>query len=206
MFDERRLVNMEPVSAVSALYQGEKADQAGTFNVSMAMMGIAAAYALAVIVGADKFGKGSFPWIVVIALPIPLWFIAAFHSLLTLNAMMHGVSVQILEDRLFRETGLPLEARNYVGSKGADRIMDIRKAHRVHKFTTYFVYGGVAFAVVFFTIYLVFISWSHSTNLVRVVAAVGYIAAAMIVGLSWFYGLEVVRGAENEREVLTPTT
>ncbi|UMP01617.1 hypothetical protein [Amycolatopsis sp. EV170708-02-1] len=97
--------------ALNALYQSEKADASAIFNVSMAMMGIAAAYVVGAISLAEKYGSDSIPWPVVVLLPAPLWVIVVFHSLITLNAMNHGLSVLILEDRLFRRARLPRRGR-----------------------------------------------------------------------------------------------
>lgn len=188
----------EPVSALGALYQGEKSDATGIFNVAMAMMGIAAAYIVAAV---GIFGQlDSTSWIVVIALPIPLWLIAGFHSLLTLNGMMHGASVQILENHLYRETDLPPGARKYVGSKGADRIMDIGQSHPIHKVTTAFVYGGVALAVVGFTGLAVYNAWGSANNFARYGSMIGYVLAAGVVAGSWGWGMKEVNEANGERD------
>jgi hypothetical protein len=192
------------LSALGVLYQGEKADATGILNVAMAMMGIGAAYIVGAVGFVDEFGSSSFPWLAVLLVPLPLWLIAAFHSLLTLNGMMHGVSVQILEDRLCREARIEGETRRYVGSKGGDQIMDVRKAKAAHRMATYFVYGGVAGAVVGFTAFVLTSVWQHLPLWVMVVAFIVYVGAFLIVGWSWAKGLGLVGRAEGQRDSMEP--
>jgi len=91
---------------LSALYQGEKTDASGIFNTAMAMMGIAVAY----LVGAGPFVDGlshrTLGWLFVLLLPITLWLILAYQSLIALNAMSHGISVRIIANALLRASGL----------------------------------------------------------------------------------------------------
>jgi hypothetical protein len=180
------------ISALGALYQADKADAASNFNVSMAMMGIGAAYIIGALGYSDKFGSGPLSWTLVMFGAVPLWLIAAFHSLLALNGMMHGLSVQILEDELFFHTNLPTEARGYTGSRGGDSIMDITKSRMAHKWATAFVYGGVALLVLGFTIYVAIESWSQVSVPVRWFAVVIYTASAATVIFSWSVGFSVL--------------
>lgn len=190
----------ERVEALGALYQGEKSDAASIFNTSMAMMGIGAAYLLGAVGYADKYGSSSLPWMAVLLLPAPLWCIAAFHSLITLSAMAHGVSVQIIEDGLFRESGISSGLRDSVGSRAGDRIMDIRQSHRIHRFATMFVYGGVGLAVVGFTFYIVWESWVHVPRWAQVASILAYSLEALIVLGSWLIGLRLVDRMMKARE------
>jgi hypothetical protein len=182
----------ESVSALSSLYQSEKADASSIFNVAMTMMGVAAAYLVGALSIADKYGTTAIPWFVVPFLPIPLWLVAAFHSLIALNGMRHGLSVQILEEALFRRSGLPAVDRELIGSKTGDRIMDIQRSAIPHKIATVFTYGGVAISIIAYTVFGVVSSWAHFTAVWRGAEIALYTLAAVIVASSWRAGLRSI--------------
>jgi hypothetical protein len=178
----------ESTSALGAMYQAEKTDATGIFNVAMALMGLGVAYLVGAIGTADKYGTASLPWSAVLLLPLPLWLIAAFNSLMTLNSMSHGVSVQVLEDALYDRTDLHERLRDLVGSRAGDQIMDIRRSSAAHKIATIFVYGGVAASVVLYTAWVLHQAWGQVTDWMRVTAVVGYFLAAVLVIASWIAG------------------
>jgi hypothetical protein len=89
------------LAALGALYQGEKTDASYVFNTAMAMMGVAVAYLVGAIGFLGSIRQGPLAWVFLLLLPMPLWIIIAFHSRITLNAMSHGISVQIIEQELF---------------------------------------------------------------------------------------------------------
>jgi hypothetical protein len=194
--------NDQRISALGALYQAEKSDASGKFNVAMTVMGIGAAYIVGALGYTDKFGTHSLPWTLVALAPVPLWIIAAFQSILTLASMMHGVSVQILEDALFKETGLATGLRDYVGSKGADQIMDIRKAELPHKIATVFVYAGVGASVLGFTTYATNQAWDHLSTGTEVGLISSYLITTAIVILSWIAGLRKVSEAASTPKII----
>ena len=145
------------IAALAALYQGEKTDASYLFNTAMAMMGIAVSYVVGAIAFLGTPSRGPMPWLFLLLLPIPLWLIVAFHSLMTLNAMSHGISVRIIEDALFDASELGVD-RGLVGSAAGDKIMDITQEKVVHKVTTFVVYAGVAGLVIGFTVYALYAS------------------------------------------------
>lgn len=194
----------DPIVALAALYQGEKTDASYVFNTAMAMMGIAVAYLIGAIPFVEKFGTGSIGWLFVLLLPIPLWLIVAFHSLITLNAMSHGISVKIIEDVLFRASELQVN-RDLVGSAAGDRIMDITKAKFAHQLTTVVVYGGVALLVIGFTAYSLYSAkailehdgaWFRDRALWTAIAT--YSLLLIIVALSWIVGLRMIGEGRSE--------
>jgi hypothetical protein len=187
----------DAVTALAALYQGEKTDASYVFNTAMVMMGVAVAYLVAGIPFVGSFIMDR-AWLLLLLLPIPLWLIAAFHSLMTLNAMSHGISVRIIEDALFTRAELRAD-RELIGSAAGDKIMDITQSKAVHTITTIVVYVGVAFLVIGFTVYTL-----HSASAIMradvalVHARVGAIAQAIywalgiMVGYSWIEGLRII--------------
>ena len=118
----------DPIQALSALYQGEKTDASAIFNTAMAMMGVAVAYLVGAIPFVHKISEGPMPWLFLLLLPTPLWLVVAFHSLITLNAMSHGISVKIIEDALFESSGLHRKVkRDMVGSAAAAKLWILHK-------------------------------------------------------------------------------
>ena len=150
----------DPVPALAALYQGEKTDASSVFYTAMAMMGIAVTYLIGAIPSVSNLSHGPIPWLFLLLLPLPVWLIVAFHSLMTLNAMSHGISVRIIEQALFEVSELRVES-DLVGSAAGDKIMDITKSKAAHKLITVVVYGGVFLMVVGFTAYVL-----YSANLI----------------------------------------
>lgn len=193
------------LTALAALYQGEKTDASYIFNTAMALMGIAVAYLVFAIPSVATLSSRPHAWVFLILLPVPLWLIAAFHSLITLNAMSHGVSVQAIEDQLFDASELHVR-RDLVGSAAGDKIMDINKAKLIHVLTTIFVYFGVAILVIGFTYYAVN-SASNVNDPIDGLPPAGIIWAAglvytlmlLMVGASWFFGVRMIN--ESRREI-----
>ncbi|MFA4919696.1 MAG: hypothetical protein WC581_10655 [Thermodesulfovibrionales bacterium] len=185
------------VSALGALYQAEKTDAAGIFNTAMALMGIGCAYIGVLMTVSDKFGK-DISWPIVLLLPIPLWIISAFQSLMTLNAMSHGVSVRIIEYALFSESGLPGELRKFVGSASGDKIMDISQSELAHKITTIVVYSGVVLLVGGFTLYVLCRTWYQVSYIASILAATGYTLLLIIVVNSWVAGKRILEKANKQ--------
>jgi hypothetical protein len=188
------------VEALGAMYQGEKTDSIGIFNVSMLLMAIAVGYIGTSLTLSGDFGEGV-PWSMVLLLPFPLWLIAAYHALVALSGMTHGISLGILEEALYRQTGLPTRRRDgqrdndlqhYVGSQMSNRIMDINQAKLLHKLTSGFVYGGFYLAIIGYTAYIVFDSWRHLPLWQRIVAIAGYTALVSLVGATWKLGFKLI--------------
>lgn len=200
------------VAALAALYQGEKTDASNIFNTAMAMMGIAVAYLIGAIPFVTSLSHGPMGWLFVLLLPMPLWLVVAFHSLITLNAMSHGISVRILENRLFvlseltrlvksKDENDEKLLRQWIGSAAGDRIMDITQASFIHDIITSVVYGGVFCLVAGFTLYAL-----HSANNVLneaaavasherlvIVASASYAFLFVMVLLSWGKGFAILR-------------
>lgn len=196
----------DPVPALAALYQGEKTDASYVFNTAMAMMGIAVLYLVSILPFIGKFGEGPIGWLFLLLLPIPLWLIVAFHSLITLNAMSHGISVRIIEQALFEVSDLQVK-RDLVGSAAGDKIMDITKSRTAHKLVTVVVYGGVALLVIGFTAYALYTANGIIKNDVALVhwrviwiARGIYSLLVITVALSWIVGFRIINeGSELAR-------
>jgi hypothetical protein len=185
-------------AALAALYQGEKTDASYVFNTAMAMMGIAVAYLLGAIPFVTKISEGPIAWLFLLLLPIPLWLVVAFHSLMTLNAMSHGISVRIIEDALFEVSDLRVK-RDLVGSAAGDKIMDITQANIVHKVTTVVVYAGVGCLVIGFTAYTLYAARDIVKNeIVWASAIAGCSLLVVIVASSWIVGFRLINKGRSE--------
>jgi hypothetical protein len=165
----------------------------------MVMMGVAVAYLVGAIPFVGNLSHGPSAWLFLLLLPIPLWLIVAFHSLMTLNAMSHGISVRIIENALFEASRLPVGGRDLVGSAAGDKIMDITQSKAVHKLTTVVVYVGVACLVIGFTVYALYSAKGIvKDDVVWVLAIVAYSLLFIMVALSWIVGVRMInkgRGA-----------
>jgi hypothetical protein len=206
------------LTALAALYQGEKTDASYIFNTAMALMGLAVAYLVFAIPSVRSLSTGPYACIFLLLLPVPLWIVVAFHSLITLNAMSHGVSVRIIEDELFDASELPTcrtlvgpEGRELVGSAAGDKIMDIGKSQPIHKLVTWFVYLGVGLLVLGFTWYAVFSAaetikhvkhWPNVTpKQILWVASIIYSLMLLMVARSWNVGLSMIKRGRKAIEV-----
>jgi hypothetical protein len=186
------------IAALAALYQGEKTDASYLFNTAMAMMGIAVSYVVGAIAFLGNPSRGPMPWLFLLLLPIPLWLIVAFHSLMTLNAMSHGISVRIIEDALFDASELRVD-RGLVGSAAGDKIMDITQEKVVHKVTTFVVYAGVAGLVIGFTVYALYSAQGIvKDDLVWILAIGAYSLLLIMVAASWIVGVRMINKGRKE--------
>ncbi|MFC9689139.1 hypothetical protein ACFTSF_11405 [Kribbella sp. NPDC056951] len=196
------------VSALGALYQGEKTDSIGIFNVAMVMMGIAAAYVISAVTVSDLYGT-ALDWKVVLLLPVPLWLIAAYHSLVALGGMSHGISLSILEYSLYLQSKLPSDGefvepeeplRKYVGSRLGDRIMDIGQATWPHRIASVFVYAGFYLGIVGYTVSVIVAAWGHVSGGWSAGAIIVYSLALAIVATSWLQGFRLLNKGNRARD------
>lgn len=188
------------VDALGAMYQGEKTDSIGIFNVSMVMMAIAVGYVGTTLTLNGDFG-GKIPWILVLLLPFPLWLIAVYHALVALSGMTHGVSLDILETALYRSTGLPdPELRDYVGSKLSNKIMDIGVASWPHKIASGFVYGGFYAAIIGDSAYILHAAAGDVSKLMWWVALVAYSVFGALVLITWWLGFRLIKRATKAKQ------
>lgn len=193
----------DPIPALAALYEGEKTDASAVFNGTVAMLGFAVAYLVWAMpfVGTLTLSHEPTAKLFLVLLPFPLWLISAFHSLMTLNAMSHGISVRIIEDALFASSGLPPATRELVGSAAGDKVMDITQSRVAHKITTVVVYAGVLILGGVFTVYALY-SATKVVVLVHMpvveVAAATYSLLLIMVAWSWIAGIYMINKGRKE--------
>ena len=191
--------------ALAALYQGEKTEATSVLSTSMAMMGFALAYMAGGVLFLGDLSHGRIPSVLAALLPMPVWLVAAFQSLMTLKAMSHSVSLLIIEHALFRRAGLQVR-RTIIGSAASDEIMDINVSNLAHTITTLLVYNGVGFLVIGLTAYSVYSAANaldEKDTLFRwwvVGAAIfTYILLVILVAISWIVGCSKIK--KNRAEI-----
>lgn len=190
----------EQVEALGALYQGEKTDSVGIFNVGMVMMTIVVGYLGASLTLSEKFGTEALPWDIVIWLPLPLCLVLVYQGLVALSGMSHGISLGIIEDELFRRTGVSAKFRNCIGSAVSNRIMDATVAPWPLRLATYFVYAGVYLAAWGYTAYILVHAWHPVILGEWIVAVVIYALAFLSQTGSWLFGMREIKQASKLRD------
>lgn len=184
------------VEALGALYQAEKTDAVGIFNAAMVLMTIILAYAgLSLSVFSD-FGS-KIPWRLAIWAPLPIWLIAVYLVMMSLNGMAHGISVSIIEGSLVRASGLRVDVRSYVGSSLSNKVMDVTRAPRLLKWATIYVYSGVFVASGYYTYYVMTTARGCVAAALWLGAATVYFASMLTVASTWVAGLRMINKAKD---------
>ncbi|MFB6718916.1 hypothetical protein ACFCV3_02105 [Kribbella sp. NPDC056345] len=185
----------EQVEALGALYQGEKTDSIGIFNVGMVMMTIIVGYLGASLTLSEKFGTKALPWDIVIWLPFPLCLVIVYHGLVALSGMSHGIAQGIITEELFRRTGVPERLRR---SAVSHRIMDVNAAPWPLAFASLFVYVGVYVAAWSYTAYIV-VKASYQVPLAEWIVAVVLYAAGLLAQVgTWVSGMRIIGSASEK--------
>ncbi|MGH3671540.1 MAG: hypothetical protein ACRDSH_13035 [Pseudonocardiaceae bacterium] len=178
----------ESTVALVGLYQVDRADKATLMNAGLAIMGAAAAYSVGTIAFADKFGV-VVSWGIVALLPIPLWIISAYQSLLACASAMRITSSIYLGNELYRRTGLPAKDAKIVGVYTSEQIMDFRAASAIHKLTIILSFGGVNAVIMGYTVYILLRTSTKLGPAIWFFAAF-YLIFSIVVLASWSSGLK----------------
>src|SRR5215211_785807 len=139
------------IAALGVMYQAERQDQGNLLLTALALIAGAAAYigvAVALVNSASNPGN---PWVLAF-LPFPMWVVTAYHVLLVANALVRSASVEIIEKRLIGVLNLRNEEPR-IGSRAAQRVMNIDEQPTVLRIQSYITYVGVGAVVVAFTVY-----------------------------------------------------
>jgi hypothetical protein len=182
----RRRAGVESIPAIAAVYSATRADNGTLLNVTLALLGAGAAYLVGTLAFVDKFGT-SISWFLVAALPVPLWIIAIFHSILTVSAMTNSLALRAFERELMQASFADRGTIKGLGYANADRIMNIRIARWPHRVATAVVYGGVGATIILYTIYLILLSRSRIGLWTWAFVAL-YLALLVIAIASWIAG------------------
>lgn len=173
------------VPALAAIYQADRAENASTLGVVLAMLGAGIGYLTATLAFSAEIFAG-IGWVAVF-IPVPLWVIAAYHSLLAVTAMVRSLSVRRLEAELVRATAVAPAERVAIGMTAAERILNVTDAAVPHRVATGIAYGGIGLLVVGYTAYMV-AQDDFLDGLAKGIAYGGYTVVALLVAWSWTAG------------------
>ncbi len=174
------------VSALTSLYEADRADASATLTVALALLGAGVAYVTGTLAFADSLFR-QFGWLSIFV-PFPMWLIAAFHSLITVSAMLRSRSILVVEDKLLGYTSLSKGQKKLTGMRGPGRIMNVMEAEWPHKLATILSYLGVGLIVLGYTVYFL-LKTPHLSIVGQVVAGCGSLALLLVVICSWWAGL-----------------
>ncbi|MET7945775.1 hypothetical protein [Micromonospora sp. NPDC005324] len=145
----------DEVAALGSLYEAERTDGAASQSTVLALLAAGVAY----ISASSTFSEDIFArlgWAAVFV-PIPVWIIAAFQSLIVVTAMIRSLSVRALEYKLFRHTSFTPEESEGMGLRALERVMNLgdEKGKWPHKLANVFSYAATLILAIGYTIYLV---------------------------------------------------
>ena len=173
-------------TAITAVYGAIRADNTSLLNVSLALMGAGLAYLGATLAFAGQLGN-VLHWLALAVLPMPLWIMVAFHSLLTSLAMTNAVTAKYLEEELLQLSGISADHCRLLGYKRGDKIMDSSISAVPHRVMNYLIYGGFGLLAVAYTIYVLWhVAREHAVGSMAFDAF--YFLVAVMVILSWRAG------------------
>ena len=180
----------ERAAALVALYQAERSECSSVPTVALALVGAGAAY----IVGTIAF-IGSFHtlgWIAVSLLPLPLWLVSAYHSLLIGKAGVHEQSALLLEDILATHAGITHSDRRSIGIRAGSTVMNWRRASLAHKLANIITYTGMILIIFGYNAYLIISIIRESNNWIWPIIGI-YAILAFSVTWSWVTSVRSVR-------------
>ncbi|MDQ7806026.1 hypothetical protein Q5425_19980 [Amycolatopsis sp. A133] len=114
------------VAALGAFYQAERAENVTLLNINIALLGAALAYAAASVAFLDKIA--SLPRTAAALVPSPLWLAMLYSTLLVALAGKRGTSAMLVENELFRHTGIDANLRKRVGSRAGEYVVNPKAA------------------------------------------------------------------------------
>jgi hypothetical protein len=110
------------VAALGALYQAERAENVTLLNINIALLGAVLAYAAASVAFLDKIAI--LPRLAAALVPSPLWLGMLYSTLLVALAGRRGTSAMMVEDELFAYTGIRSGARDRIGSRAGEYVVN----------------------------------------------------------------------------------
>jgi hypothetical protein len=129
------------------------------------------------------------------SLPLLLFIIAAYHSLLTLEAIFRTVSARAIEVELVSRTDLdPKKVR--LGARASDYVLDLRQQPPCFKLATGITYGGVILIVAVYAVAMLIMSIHYIHEGVWIPIVVYSILTAFITQ-SWLDGLTKAQKAQD---------
>lgn len=142
----------EAVEALGALYGAERQDATAFVNTRLALMALQLTYLGLAVVALSRDGAGLGDWVTAF-IAFPLWFLHGYHVILVAMSMARVESAKLVEDELYRHSGLADELRDRVGMRAGQRLADIALQPMALKVQAGVSYAGLGLAMVAFTVY-----------------------------------------------------
>jgi hypothetical protein len=172
------------ISALTSLYTTERADLSNIANQSLAIVGLALTYIIAVFIGlphAASIKKSSLLWF---ASPIPVLVFLAFYTLWVSLAIARTRSCKELEKKIASEVGVNVGS---IGVTVSDKIMDIEAARPVYRIIILTAYAPIIVAGISLIVYVLFEAIHHHANVwIVIVSIVLYVALLAPSTTVWF--------------------
>jgi hypothetical protein len=117
----------------------------------------------------------------------PLWFMHAQHQILVAAALSRSRSVLLLERHVVDRAGLSTKERKDIGHRAAVTIRELTGRYRIFKVQIFIAFGGIAAALLSFTVYALVVAAASSswTSLPVVLAILFYGGFAAVAAIGW---------------------
>jgi hypothetical protein len=193
-----------PETALIAIYQTDQARISAVGSVTLTMLGAGITYLVATAPFARSLAETlakQFPrsdWVpgtFLASLPLLLFIVAAYHSLLTLEAIFRTVSARAIEVELVSAAGLDKKKVRF-GAGASDHVLDLRQQPIPFKLATGIAYGGIVLIVAVYAVAMLIMSVHYIHGWVWIPIAV-YSALTVLIVQSWLYGLTKAQKAQD---------
>lgn len=114
--------NPNEVAALGSMYQAERSENVTLLNINIALLGAVLAYAAASVAFLDKVPQ--LPRLGAALVPIPLWLGMLYSTLLVALQGRRGASAMAIENVLFKQTGIPSNTRDRIGSRAGEYVVN----------------------------------------------------------------------------------
>jgi hypothetical protein len=191
--------------AAIAIYQSDQARISAIGSAALTMLGAGLAYVVATLPFTGSLVKKiasltnhthMAAGIFLYSLPSLLWVIAAYHCLLTLEAMMRTISARVIEQQLSTDAQLKHSNEGIAfGFEASDSVIDFRQQPLRHKLLSLISFGGIFIVICTYTVVMLVLGAHY----------IWWIPAAVIYGLvfclviySWIRGIRRATKHQNK--------
>lgn len=164
------------LAALAPIYTADRADNSA--GEVFAILGAGAAYITATLAFSGQIFR-SIGWLGPF-LPLPLWIMAAYQSLLTGVAMVRSLSIRAIESKLLNSTNFSEQQARAIGLQSSERVINVNDASLIHKAASFATYGGIMLMICAYTVFII-LADPDITNAWRIVAYAGYVFLAILV-------------------------
>jgi hypothetical protein len=191
-------VNQPSREALIAIYQSDQTRISAIGSTTLTMLGAGLTYVVATLPFTQSLVRGIqqlskhhaqiASGIFLYSLPSLLWVIAAYHCLLTLEAMARTVSARIIEQKLATYGQLNVGKHRDIafGFEASDDVIAFGQQKFRHKLLTIIAYGGILCVICAYTIIMILLGGAY---IWRMPAEITYGAIFLIVIYSWIRGI-----------------